>query len=79
MQTIQIQVKESYLERFLNLLQALPQDEIKIIDKEFERDKKMLQEVLNSYKNNTGEFIPYEEGMEELDNWLDAVVKDENM
>ena len=70
MQTIQIEVKDSYLEKFLNLLQALPQDKIKIIDQQFQEDKKMLEEVLRKYRNGEGEFVPYEEGMEEIDIWL---------
>lgn len=78
MQTIQIQVKDSYFEKFLNLLQALPQDEIKIIDKQFEDDKKMLHKVLDDYKSGKDEFVPYEEGMKEMDAWLDTLVENEN-
>lgn len=70
MQTIQLAIKDSYYEKFLNLLQPLPQDEIKIIDKAFEADKKMLHKVLEEYRSGKGEFVPYEEGMDELDNWL---------
>lgn len=72
MQTIQIQVKDSYLEKFLNLLQALPQNEIRIVDKEFEDDKKMLQEVLDDYKSGKGEFTEIDkEFWDGMDNHID--------
>ncbi len=75
MQTIQIQVKDSYFEKFLNLLRSLPQDEIQIIDEAFEEDKKMLHKVVEKYRSGKGEFVPYEEGMKELDSWLDELNK----
>jgi len=75
MQTIQIEVKDSYLEKFLNLLQALPQDEIKIVDQQFQEDKRVLEEVVRKYRSGEGEFVPYEEGMKEIDIWLDELNK----
>lgn len=75
MQTIQIQLNDSYVEKFLNLLQALPQNEIKILDKDFERDRQMFRGVLEDYKNDKEKFEPYEKGMDELNSWLDNLVK----
>jgi len=73
MQTIQIEVKDSYLEKFLNLLQALPQDKIKIIDQQFQEDKKMLEEVLHKYRNGEGEFTELtQEFWDEMDEYIDS-------
>ena len=74
MQTIQIEVNESYLEKFLNLLQALPQDKIKIIDQQFQEDKKMLEEVVRQYRSGEGEFTELtQEFWDEIDIWLDKL------
>jgi len=73
MQTIQIEVKDSYREKFLNLLQALPQDKIKIIDQQFQEDKKMLEEVLHKYRNGEGEFTELtQEFWDEMDEYIDS-------
>ncbi len=78
MQNIHIQVNDGYFEKFLNLLDALPKNEIKIIDKEFQNNQKMLQKVLEDYKSGREKVIPYDEGMDEIDSWLDTLVKNEN-
>ena len=73
MQTIQIEVKDSYLEKFLNLLQALPQDEIKIVDQQFQEDKKMLKEVVRKYRSGEGEFTELtQEFWDEMDEYIDS-------
>jgi hypothetical protein len=73
MQTIQIEVQDSYLEKFLNLLQALPQDEIKIIDHQFQQDKKMLEEVVRKYRSGEAEFTELtQEFWDEMDEYIDS-------
>jgi len=72
MQMIQLEVKDSYLEKFLNLLQALPQDEIKIIDKTFEEDKKMLHKIVEEYRSGQGEFTELSQDFwDEMDKHID--------
>ena len=78
MQDIHIRVKDSYLQKFLNLLDALPQDEIKIVDLAFEQDRKMLHQTLKNYKNGTETPLPYDEGMEEIDTWLDTLIHEDS-
>ena len=51
MKTIQIQVKDSYSEKFLNFLWSLPQDKIQIIDEAFKEDKKILHKVVEKYRS----------------------------
>lgn len=67
MKTIQIQVEDDYIETFLK---SLPQDKVRIVDQAFIDNQKKLQEELENFLHGKGEFSPYYETMQEMDNWL---------
>lgn len=46
----------------------------KVIDKDFENNLKDVKEIFEDYKlNGEKNFVPFEEGNKELDNWLDSL------
>ncbi len=55
MQTIQLQIKDSYFEKFLNLLHTLPEDEVKIIDKKFSMSDEFFVNSIESVQKRVYE------------------------
>lgn len=67
MQTIHLLVEDDYIQSFVD---GLEKDKVIIVEKEFEDNKRILQETLDIYNKNRSEFKPYYESMKEISNWL---------
>lgn len=67
MKKVYLLVEDDYLETFMD---SLPKEKVIVIEEDFEKNKQLLQNTLNLYKNNKSEFSPYYESMKELSDWL---------
>lgn len=67
MKTIQLRVQDEFVDE---LLQMLPRDKVKVMDKGFFDNQNKLHKELESFLNATTEFIPYHEDMKETDSWI---------
>ena len=66
--TIHLLVEEDYIEDFIT---TLPRDKVIVIEENFESNKKMLQNVVEDYKADKKEFVPYYDSMRGLTTWLE--------
>ena len=67
MQIIHLLVEDDYIESFVG---GLVKEKVFIVEKEFEDNKKVLQEILKNYNKNKDEFTPYYESMKNMSVWL---------
>ena len=65
---IHLLVEEDYIEE---LMMALPKDKVKIVEKNFEENKILLQSTFSQYNEKESCLISYEESIKNLDNWLE--------
>lgn len=66
---IHLLVEESYIEE---LMMLLPKDKVKVVEKNFEENKILLQESLESYANGSTPFKGYNESVKDLNVWLEG-------
>ncbi len=45
-------------------------DKVKITEKEFLENKKLLERELENYRQNSSDLLPYSDSMKELSKWL---------
>jgi len=67
MQTISLQVEDDYVEEFIS---TLPYDKVTVLKENFEKNRAVLQNALENYREDESDFMPYYESMTELDSWL---------
>ena len=67
MQTISLQVEDDYVEEFISTLQH---DKVTVLKENFEKNRAVLQNALENYREDENDFMPYYESMTELDSWL---------
>ena len=67
MQIIHLLVEDDYIQSFVD---GLEKDKVSIVEKEFDDNKKNLQETLDIYNENRSEFKLYYESMKNVSNWL---------
>ncbi len=67
MKTIQLQIRDEFLEEFLEML---PKDKVHIIDDNFMVRQIQLQQVFESYKQDKQSIKPLYDSLESLNSWL---------
>ena len=67
MQIIHLLVDDDYIDGFVD---GLPKDKVTIVEQDFQENKKLLQDELESYQDNSIEFIPYSQSMKNITLWL---------
>jgi hypothetical protein len=67
MQILHLLIEDDYIEEFVS---SLPRDKVTIVEKEFNENKKLLQDELEKYNNEDVEIKPYHESMQDLNIWL---------
>lgn len=67
MQILHLLIEDDYIEEFVS---SLPRDKVTIVEKEFDENKKLLQDELEKYNNEDIETKPYHESMQNLNIWL---------
>jgi len=66
-QILHLLIEDDYIEEFVS---SLPRDKVTIVEKEFDENKKLLQDELEKYNNEDIETKPYHESMQNLNIWL---------
>jgi len=66
-QIIHLLVDDDYIDGFVD---GLPKDKVTIVEQDFQENKKLLQDELESYQDNSIEFIPYSQSMKNITLWL---------
>ena len=67
MQTLHLLIEDDFIEEFVN---SLPRKKVTIIEKEFDKNKQLLANELENYKQNQDDIKPYTQSKNELDEWL---------
>ena len=67
MRKVHLLVEDNYIESFM---ESLPKDKVFVIEEEFEKNKKLLNNTLEEYKDENSSVIPYVESMKDLTSWL---------
>jgi len=67
MKKIYLLVEDDYLETFMD---SLPKEKVIAVEEDFEENQKLLQNILEEYKENQSSFLPYYESMKDVSNWL---------
>ena len=69
MQILHLLVEDDYIETFVN---ELSKDRVRIIEKEFIKNRSLLQDALDNYTHKKDSVKLYSESMKELTLWLNA-------
>jgi len=67
MQKIQLLIEDDFLEQFM---ESLPKDKVYVIEEDFQNNKELLKKAFQEYETNSSNFIPYNESMKLINNWL---------
>lgn len=67
MTTLHLLIEDEYVEGFVN---SLDKEKVKVIEAEFELNKSLIQDVVNSYTSDKDLFTPYYDSMKEMSIWL---------
>ena len=67
MTSLNLLVDDDYLEEFIN---SFDKEKVRVVENDFDSNKRVLENVLISYKNSKEEFIPYFDSMKNLTIWL---------
>jgi len=85
---VSLNIEDSYYTKFLELIQKIPAGSIKIVSSEnsldedvvsymkteqFNKDKLHYNKVIEDIENRTVELVPFEDGLDELDDFIDNV------
>ena len=69
MTRVNLLIEDDYIETFIN---ELHKEKVIIIEKDFEKNRVLLENELLKYKQNANELVPYFDSMKELSKWLKA-------
>lgn len=67
MKTVCLEVEDEFME---SLLKMLPSEKVRVLEHPSADVYKELHGALQEYLRGTGEFTPYHESMNKLDQWL---------
>ncbi len=66
---IQLLIEDDYMEEFIA---ALPKDRVSVVDVGLEVNQEKLHQVVQDYKDNPEDFIPYFKSMKNISAWFNA-------
>ena len=69
---IHLLVDENYIEEWM---MNLPQDKVKVVEKEFEENKALLADTLKDYQEENENFLSYQKSIIEIKSWLEEKEK----
>jgi len=65
---LSVLVDEEYIEEFV---QNLPIEKVRIVEHNFQENKKLFEELFNEYKSGTHSFYPYSKSIQNMNSWLE--------
>jgi len=65
---LSVLVDEEYIEEFV---QNLPIEKVRIVEHNFQENKKLFEELFNEYKRGTHSFYPYNKSIQNMNSWLE--------
>ena len=72
MTKLHLLVDDDYIEEFVN---SFDNNKVKIIEEDFEDNKKLLFSELEKYKSNKEGFIDLSENISKMSNWISEELK----
>jgi len=85
---VSLNIKDSYYAQFLELIKKIPANAIDIVSseksldedlvsymqtKEYKKDKAHYKKILEDIENGTASLVPFEDGLDELDDFIDNI------